>query len=256
MSNEDRRKQILSLISDEGYVSVTDLARSLFISEPTVRRDLAALEKEGSIRRTHGGASFIENGPNFWPLNMRNKVNLREKEYVGRLAAGLIKENDHIFIDTGSTDFCLAKALEPSMQLTVATNGLPIAMLLASQPTKTVECCGGFYDARDSAFYGEDTLEFIRKRRARYFFVSTGSMDAQYGASGFDSKGIASKHAFSENAETTVLLMDHTKEDKVSYYQVFTWDQIDILITDRRPGDELMEACRQHRVQVLYGPGE
>ena len=252
MSHEDRREQILSLIQAEGYISVTDLARSLFISEPTIRRDLTALEREGSIRRTHGGASFIENGPNFWPLNMRNKVNLKEKELIGQLAASLLKENDHIFIDTGSTDFCLAKALDPAMQLTVATNGLPIAMLLAGQATKTVECCGGFYDARDSAFYGEDTLQFIRKRRAKYFFVSTGSMDAQYGASGFDSKGIPSKHVFSENAERTVLLMDHTKEDKVSYYQVFTWDQIDILITDRRPNEALMDACREHQVQVIY----
>ena len=128
--DDKAREQMITMIRSEGYISVHDLSRGLYVSPPTVRRYLTALEKEGLIRRTHGGASYIENGPNIWPLSMRSKVSLREKEYIGRAAASLIREGDHIFIDTGSTAYCLAKALDPNMKLTIATNSLPAAILI------------------------------------------------------------------------------------------------------------------------------
>lgn len=252
MIQEDRKKEILSLIRNDGYASVGDLARALYVSEPTIRRNLTALEKEGVIRRTHGGASYVENGPDFWPLHTRSKLNLREKEYIGRLAASLLREGDHIFIDTGSTAYCFAKALDPAMRLTISTNGLPVATLLAQQNTKTVECPGGFYDPRDGAFFGEETVNFIHRRCAKFFFVSTGTMDARHGATGFDSQGMPAKHAFSRQADTTVLLMDHTKEDKVSYYCVFPWQEIDWLITDREPCESIRACCEKYGVHLMY----
>ena len=250
--DDERREQILTLIRNEGYLSVRELSQILYISEPTIRRNLTILEKEGVIRRSHGGASYIENGQNYWPLTMRNKVNLKEKEYIGKLASSLLREGDHLFIDTGSTAYCFAKAIDPAIKLTIATNGLPVAMLLAHQSSKTVECPGGFYDARDAAFIGEETVSFINRRHARYFFVSTGTMDAENGATGYDDKGMPAKHAFARHADKTVLMMDHSKEERVSYYRVFDWSQIDILVTDRPPCESIRNACGRHGVQMMY----
>ncbi len=251
MIQEDRRNQIITLIRNEGYVSVEDLAHRLYVSEPTIRRNLSLLEKEGVVRRTHGGAVYVENSSRIWPLNMRNKVNLQEKECIGKLAATILQENDHIFIDTGSTAYCFAKALDPAMRLTISTNGLPVAALLSQQKAKTVECPGGFLDSLDGAFFGEETIDFIHRRHAQYFFASTGSMSSRYGAMGFDSKGMAAKHAFARQADKTVLMMDHAKEEQVSYYRVFPWDEIDILVMDREPCESIRECCEKNGIRIM-----
>ena len=80
MIPEDRKKAILDLLNEKGYLSVEELAKAVYVSIPTIRRDLSALEKEGSIKRTHGGAS-PNHSFSVWPFALRNKVNLDEKKY-------------------------------------------------------------------------------------------------------------------------------------------------------------------------------
>lgn len=251
MIPEERRKQILDLVGCIGYLSVSELARKLYVSEPTVRRDLVFLEQEGSIKRTHGGASFIANGSFVWPFDLRRRVNLDEKNYIGRLAAHLVQDGDHIFIDSGSTAYCFAKELDPAIKLTVMTNCIPIAQILAEHATKTVELPCGCYDPRDASIHGEEAISSIERRWAKYFFVSTGSFSAEKGFIGFDSQGMPAKHAFHQHAEKTVLLMDHSKTMQDGYYRVFDWKEIDILVTDKPLEGSLLECCKKYNVQLI-----
>ena len=103
MIPQERKQQILVLLSAEGYMTVEDLAERVYVSVPTIRRDLAALAEEGSIRRVHGGASHVSRESYEWPFDLRDRVNLPEKSVIGKLAAKLVKDGDHIFIDSGST---------------------------------------------------------------------------------------------------------------------------------------------------------
>ena len=220
-------------------------------SEPTVRRDLILLEKEGSIKRTHGGASFLANDSIIWPFDLRRRVNLEEKKLVGRLAAQLVHDGDHIFIDSGSTTYCFAKELNPAVKLTIMTNCIPIAQFLAEQPSKTVELPCGFYYPRDASIHGEDAVASVNQRWANFFFVSTGAFSALHGFTGFDSQSMPVKHAFQQRAEKTVMLIDHTKAAQTGYYRVFNWTDIDILVTDKPPEIVVREACEKNNVKLI-----
>ena len=92
MIPQERRKQILSLLSSHGYMTVEELAERIYVSVPTIRRDLAALAEEGSVRRVHGGASHVSREAFEWPFDLRDRVNLPEKRVIGSLAAKLASE--------------------------------------------------------------------------------------------------------------------------------------------------------------------
>ena len=250
---QDRKTQIVNILSQIGYATVSEIAAQVYASEPTIRRDFASLERNGIIRRTHGGATYLEN-QNFFPFDLRNKVNMQEKIKIGQLAARLLHNGDCIFIDIGSTAYCFAKSIDPKMQLTVMTTGLPIANLLARYSNITVECPGGAYDFKYSTFYGEETIKAIQQRNAKYFFVSTGMFSAQSGATGSAKLDIAAKHAFNKQAKETVLLMDHTKEKEDGYYTIFNWNEIDILVTDRQPSKQIIECCEKNNIRQIW-PG-
>ena len=101
MLSEERRKKILELLADEKTMSVERLARSIFVSEPTIRRDLMQLAKEGSIKRTRGGASYVNPDLVDWPFSFRQKENIREKNEIARMAARLVQDGDTLFLDSG-----------------------------------------------------------------------------------------------------------------------------------------------------------
>ncbi len=111
MIPEERRKQILDVLEKRKYVSVEELASLLYVSLPTVRRDLSELEREGVLTRTHGGASCNMADRFLAPFAMREKMNRIEKQQIANIAAGLIENGDTIFLSSGSKSRDFAKAL-------------------------------------------------------------------------------------------------------------------------------------------------
>ena len=103
MIPDERRKEILELLDEKGYVSVKDLSQRLYVSLPTIRRDLTLLEREGYVLRTHGGASLSISDSFVEPFALRKKTNLEAKKYIGKIAASLIHNNDTLFITSSST---------------------------------------------------------------------------------------------------------------------------------------------------------
>ena len=103
MVPEERKQQILALLERKRYVTVEELSKELFVSLPTIRRDLAALELEGALTRTHGGASYNQAGTQVAPFILREKSNYQEKQVIGNVAAGLVENGDTLFISSSST---------------------------------------------------------------------------------------------------------------------------------------------------------
>ena len=90
MIPDERRKEILELLDEKGYVSVKDLSQRLYVSLPTIRRDLTLLEREGYVLRTHGGASLSISDSFVEPFALRKKTNLEAKKYIGKIAIIMI----------------------------------------------------------------------------------------------------------------------------------------------------------------------
>ena len=248
---EDRKGEIIKLLSTRGYMTVEELAEQLYVSGPTVRRCLQVLADEGRIKRIHGGASYIGRDSYEWTLDMRSRVNPREKRVIGKLAAELVGEGNHIFLDAGSTCHFLAKELDPSMKMTVLTNSIPTIMELSGHKNCQIESpCGQYYPSHTS-FFGEESAQFIRKRHADYYFSTSTAVDSRTGVSVRSRVEVSVKQAMRDCADCMVLLMDHTKMETTDYYHLFDFSQVDILVTDAPLPDSMREACERYDVEVI-----
>ena len=251
MVPEDRKKRILHLLEEQNYLTVEEIAGKLYVSPPTIRRDLKAMDEEGIIRRTHGGASYISSERREFPFDLRNRTCIEEKRTLGRMAVELINDNDHLFIDTGSSCYAMVEALPSDLGLTVLTNCIPTLQILSQNPRLVLECPCGQYNSQHRSICGPDASRFIRTRYAHYYFASATGISAENGVSLLSSMDLEVKQAMMSKAKKTVLLMDHSKINKSYYYKAFEISDVDILITDRALPDNLDRICRENGVKVI-----
>lgn len=251
MIPHDRRKQILSLLRANGYMTVEELAEQVYVSVPTIRRDLSALDREGSVKRVHGGASHVSREAFEWPFDMRQRVYLSEKRTIGRLAAKLVKDGDHIFLDSGSTCRFVAEAFDPGIHLTALSNCIPSVQALSAFPNVTIECPCGQYLPSHVSIFGSEAADFIRTRYAQIYLASATGLELKTGANARVLFDMPIKKAMRERAEKMVLLMDHSKMGQSNYYHVFDFEEIDALVTDRPLPEDMAERCAAAHVEVL-----
>lgn len=139
-----RHQAILEHLRQEGQVRVSELSERFAVSAVTIRADLEHLEQQGALRRTRGGAVPAQQRRFELPLEASRQVHAREKERIGRHAAGLVRSGETIILDVGSTTTELARSLPPSLRnVVVVTSALNIALLLESHPGITVVVTGG-----------------------------------------------------------------------------------------------------------------
>src|SRR5690606_18620211 len=125
------------LLAETGDVQVDALAEQLHVSPNTIRNDLDALEREGLLRRVRGGAVPLERGGHE-PYAARLAARHSEKNAIGAWAAGLVRDGDALVLDASSTVFSMATFLQERQDLTIVTNGLNVALLLAQTPSNKV----------------------------------------------------------------------------------------------------------------------
>src|SRR5450631_3322740 len=124
---EERRQHILSIVRQEGRVLVSEISDTLAISRITIRKDLDHLESKGLVQRTHGGALAPQKGALLDPsLEEKEHQQFKEKRRIAEAAATLVKEEQCVLLDSGSTTTAIARALRVFSRLTVVTNAVNI----------------------------------------------------------------------------------------------------------------------------------
>ncbi len=252
MVPEERRKQILTYLEKRKYASVEELARELFVSLPTMRRDLAALEQEGALTRTHGGAAYNMAENFIAPLSLRQKRYLREKQMIGNIAAGLIENGDSLFISSGSTTLEFAKQLDREFHLQVLTNGMTQAQLLSHQSNISVTCPAGQYNYDHDGLFGPEVEDAIDRRYAKYGIFSCDGVDMERGVTVMLDVELFLEKAFRKHCDQLVVLADHSKFNHHFFYKSMEMTDVDILITDQDPGKEWEVFCRENDIELLY----
>ena len=242
MLAESRRRLLLERIARQGFATLDELVKSLGVSESTVRRDLEALDLAGSVRRTHGGAMFVD-APALAPppshvpampplpaLDDRLGSAAAEKRAIGRATAALIDDGDTILLDGGSTTLEVARALL-GRRVQVVTNSLPIATLAAGCPEMDLILIGGYVYPKTGVALGplaEATMRDIRVRRAIL------------GAGGIVAEGLYNSNLLLVEAERRMMacgqevtiVADHTKFGRLSLAFLCGLDEIDDLVVD------------------------
>lgn len=261
MFAEERQQLISALVAERGRVSVTDLADRFSITTETIRRDLAALEVSGSLRRVHGGAVPSDR------LSTREESILEraiqrqsEKHRIATAALALIPEltTGSILLDAGSTTETLADLLAQrtpaangNEELVVITHAIPIAGKLSSTAGIALQILGGRVRGLTQAAVGQSTVEAAFKLRPDIAFVGANGIHPTFGLSTPDPEEAAVKAAFVKSARRVVALADSSKLDAETLVQFATLKDVDTLITDSEPSAELSAALAEAGVDVV-----
>ena len=127
----ERQEEILDILNKNKSATVEELAAELFVSGATIRRDLRAMEKQGLIKRSHGGAMPFKSSAEESAFAIREQENIIAKKTIANLAVRLIKNGDSVFIDSSSTTGLIIPMLNNYQYLSVTTTGLRNALLLS-----------------------------------------------------------------------------------------------------------------------------
>lgn len=260
MFAEERQVLIADLVSERGRVTVSDLAARFRITAETVRRDLDTLENARQLRRVHGGAVGIDRLSMSEPsLDERRTLRLDEKSRIAEAALKMIPASStgSILLDSGTTTECLAERLmewtpsSPGDQLLAITNALPIAWKLSGNESISLHVLGGRVRGLTSAIVGASTIEQIAALRPDIAFIGTNGVSADFGFSTPDSVEAAVKTAIVRSARRVVALADSSKLDEETLVHFAALADVDTLITDAPPSDELAAALAAADVEVV-----
>jgi len=232
MYAEERQQYIVGLARSRGRVDVAELAAELQVTTETVRRDLTILERQGVLRRVHGGAIPVER-LGFEPaLAARDSVMTAEKDRIAKAALAELPEEGAILLDAGSTTARLADLLPSDRPLTVVTNALPLALSLVSRPHLTVLLLGGRVRGRTLASVDTWATDALAGTFVDVAFVATNGVSVRRGLTTPDHAEAATKRAMIASAARVVLLADHTKVGVDHLTRFGDLHQVDTLITD------------------------
>lgn len=219
MYNLERQEQILSILEERKSISVQRLSELLYVSQPTVRRDLESLCRQGKVQRTHGGVVLRKASDAEIPLMFREDQNNAAKKAIAEKAAMLIRDGDVIFLDASSTVSYLVPHLKKFRDLLVVTNSPKTSMRLGEQNIKNY-CTGGLLLAHSIAYVGSETENFISGINADIFFFSSRGYTEDGRITDSSESEVAAKKAMLRNARKSYYLCDSSKREKTFAFNV------------------------------------
>ncbi len=246
----ERQHNILELLRQHKFLDVHKLAKLLFASESTIRRDLTVLENAGLVRRTFGGAGLLEGLNTEIPLAVRVDKYNQEKEKIARLASSLLTSGNTIIIDSSSTSFKLIPYVE-AHRSTVLTNSPKTAIELAKYPGIKVYSTGGSLRENSLSYVGR-----IAKQAAGLFnldamFFSCVGISIRDGLTDSNEDEADLKNIMMQHSRKKVAMVDSSKFGMAAFSKICPLSSIDVLITDRDPGPQWRAALAEARVQLL-----
>ena len=216
----ERQNTILELVSQRRVIIVEAPCSQLYFSGATIRRDLKMLAQSGLLRRTHGGAVFVEDAAKDSPAMLREAENPGPKSIIAQKACALIRDGQTLFLDSSTTACRLAERLTGFGQLRVVTNGLKTAMILSEIPGIQVYATGGKLRENAQSFVGTQTTEAIARFHADLVFFSCRGIHPDGGHTGSKEDDADVKKAYLQNASRSVLLGDSSKLGRQMFCRV------------------------------------
>ncbi|MBQ9757786.1 MAG: DeoR/GlpR transcriptional regulator [Clostridia bacterium] len=247
----ERQKKILEFLNTDGVVSVNRLSSTLGVTEETVRRDLEKLEKQESLRRTHGGAVPVEGSTHEFSLEKRKNLNVEAKQKIAREAAKMVVDGDTIFLDASTTTFFMAKELKTRKNLTVITNSLRVVTELSGCEYIKVILVGGVL-SRNQSFVGRLAEKSIEEDYfANKMFFSSKGITADVGILESNESESGIKQRMFENSNEKYYLCDNGKIGGVGFVKLASIGEIDFLITNATLDDRLKEKLAESEVEIV-----
>jgi DeoR family transcriptional regulator of aga operon len=239
-----RMLEIVALITDRGSVSLAELASALDVSPATMRRDLADLEFQRLILRTHGGATRMESLAEL-PVTLRDSQFQEAKRAIASAAAALVPtERYAVALSGGSTTASVARALSNHADLTIVTNSLSIAALVTAFPRLKVIMTGGLLRSQSLELVGvlaENTFNAINVGTA---ILGTDGISAAGGVTTHDETEARTNNAMVTHAQRTIVVADGSKIGRIALAKMAEINQVGLLITDESADPDELDRMR------------
>ena len=250
-----RQQQILELVQQNNRISVLEICTLFGVSEMTARRDLQELDREGLLRRVHGGA--IQNlGRSYEPpLIIRTNKQYSQKQAIGHKAAELILDGDSIALDIGTTTLEVARSLHDKRNLTVITASLPIANeIVASYSLESdirLILTGGVVRSSEWSMVGAFSARMYTQLHVDKAFIGIGGISLEDGLTEYNLEDASVKWTLLESARQVIVVADGSKFGKTAFASVGPLEAVDTIITDGGAPPGMLADLRSRGVEVL-----
>ncbi|MET0703125.1 MAG: DeoR/GlpR family DNA-binding transcription regulator [Mycobacterium sp.] len=246
---DQRKNHILEQLMSSGRIDAVDIAAALGVTGETVRKDLIALERQGLLRRVHGGAVPVQS-LSFEPAVETRTQFASEKARIAQAALRHLPAAGSVLIDAGSTTAKLVEMFPGDRDLTVYTNALPLALSLLTRPRLTVFTLGGRLRTTTFAEVGDWAARALADINVDIAFLGTNGISLSRGLTTPDAEEAAVKRLMLGCATKRILLADHSKFGVINGTKHGNLEDIDVLISDTGLTDRQTAELRSAGIEV------
>lgn len=232
MTKEERHSFINDILLKQGSIPVSELAERLEVSAVTIRKDLTEMEKESKLYRSHGKAILINPYINNRSVNIKEKINVDEKQLIGHEAAKLITVDDSIILASGTTVHALANNIHTNERLTVVSASLPASMALAQNESINIIQLGGWLRHSSLSVTGQYSKQILNDCSFSKLYMGVDGIDFEYGLTTTDIREAELNRSMMESAQKTIVLADSSKFGRRGFAKICNMEDVDIIITD------------------------
>jgi DeoR family transcriptional regulator, aga operon transcriptional repressor len=250
---EERRREILNVLGQNGRITVEEVVKRFGISAVTARGDLDALSESGDLVRSHGGGIRPLTATPEHPLRVREGMHQEEKVRIAEAAVRLIRPLQTVILCTGSTSAAVAAQIRRSSleNITVITYALNIATKLVELPSVSLVMVGGFLRHPSTAFVGPHAEQMMHSLHADHCFMSTVGLDVDVGLTTLDIMEAHLNRRMIESAAQVTVIADSSKFGHRSLSLICDFRSVHRVITDTGAPPEQVDKLRDRGIEVI-----
>jgi len=248
MNKETRHNHILSELSKRGEISALTIAKLLNVSLATIRRDLNELDIRGSLKRTHGGAK-LKNGLEEIPFNRKINKNLVEKKNISILAASII-EDGKIIGCTGGTTVTHILSMFKNRKITIVTNAVNIAYMLAPFEKTEIILSGGVIRPKSYEIIGTDTIKTISRFIFDIALIGVNGISSKYGLTTYNIEEAEIASLIIERSKKVWVVADYSKFGVTTPAIIAPLSKVDVIITDDKLDDKWIQISKEQGINL------
>lgn len=250
LSLPERHTRILSMLQQNGSISVTQLAELFKVSEVTIRKDLSFLEQQKKLYRTHGSAILISPYISDRHVNEKEKKSVAEKRAIGVAAAQLVLPGDSIIIASGTTMSFFAREIHPVDSLTVITAAVPVTQILSQDACVDVIQLGGITRSSSVSVVGPFAEQMLGNFNCSKLFMGVDGVDPEFGLTTTNMLEASLNRVMMNTAQKVVVLADSSKFGRRGFSKICDLDAIDRIITDSGIQPLYLDQLRERGIEV------
>ncbi|PFM20742.1 DeoR family transcriptional regulator [Bacillus anthracis] len=249
MNQEERLIRVLNYLETHKTMNIKQMCEMFHISRDTARRDIVKLSQNKAVVRIYGGVALATFHKKIDNYQERSQTELETKRLIGVKAANMIANNDMIYLDVSTTVNFVAQHLQ-STNVTIVTNSIDSAYMLAQSENATIHLLGGMLNKTSRHVSGYSTTEKLKDYHFNKVFIGAAGI-TEDGIYYVFEEDIYFKRELIKHADQVILVADHTKFNQRQNYKALTFESIDTFVTDQVIPNNLYSILKENGVEVV-----